>query len=64
MQAATPQQAFSEPQGTHMDAEQIAARLVAILIEIIGVTVSREVPLMEVHPSTCPALLMSSDTAR
>ena len=31
-----------------MDAGQIAARLVAILTEIIGVTVSREEPLMEV----------------
>ena len=48
MQAAAPQQAMSQPQGTRMDVGQIAAKLVAILTEIIGVTVSREEPLMEV----------------
>lgn len=54
MQAAAPQQATSQPQGTRMDAGQIAARLVAILTEIIGVTVSREEPLMEVLPYMMP----------
>ena len=48
MQAAAPQQAMSQPQGTRMDVGQIAAKLVAILTEIIGVTVSQEEPLMEV----------------
>ena len=48
MQAATHSQALGQPQSPCMDAGHIAARLVAILTEIIGVTVSWEVPLMEV----------------
>ena len=54
MQAAAPQQAMSQPQDTRMDAGQIAAKLVAILTEIIGVTVSREEPLMEVQVYMMP----------
>ena len=50
MQAAAPQQAVSQPQSTRTSAGPIAARLVAILTEIIGVTVSPEEPLMEVLP--------------
>ena len=54
MQAAAPQQAASQPQGIRIDAGQIAAKLVAMLTEIIGVTVSPEEPLMEVLSYTMP----------